>query len=163
MRKAVDKLMKFLSLLIGILLFIAVVLVLMQVIWRYVLRSPLGWTDQLCRFLYVWIIMLGLPVLFHNKAVTAFDFLAGKLGGKQRTVLHIFVSLLGMFFAVCFFLFSWAFMLKKGGMIIPAFKVVPYYAVYAAMPASGVLLFIEVFLQFVESIGELSRGSEVVE
>ncbi|MEN6562912.1 MAG: TRAP transporter small permease [Christensenella sp.] len=157
MRKAVNKLMNFLSGLIGVLLFAAVVLVLIQVFWRYVLRSPLGWTDQLCRFLYVWIIMLGLPVLFHSKAATAFDFFSGKLGEKQKSILQIFICLLGMFFAVCFFLFSWAFMMKKGSMVIPAFKVIPYYAVYASIPIAGVLVFIEMLLQLTESVKELVK------
>lgn len=51
MRKAVDKLMKAISLLLGILLIAAVLLVVVQIIFRYLLKSPLGWTNQMCQFL----------------------------------------------------------------------------------------------------------------
>lgn len=158
MRKAVDKLMKAISTLLGILLMIAVVFVLVQIVFRYLLKSPLGWTNQLCQFLYVWIVMLGLPVLFHTKSVTAFDYLSSKMGEKAQTILHIIVCILSLFFAVCFISFSWQFMLKKGAMMIPAFRVIPYYTVYASMPVSGGLLIVEMVLQLVESVKALTGG-----
>ena len=160
MRKAVDALMRFLSRLLGVLLFIAVLTVLAQIASRYIFRAPFGWTDQLCRFLYVWIIMLGLPVLFHTKAVTAFDSLSSKLGKRQQDILHILVCVLSLAFAVCFAWFGWEFMIKKGGMMIPAFKVIPYYAVYASLPICGVLLFVEMLLQLIETIRSLCRREE---
>ena len=160
MRKAVDKLMKAISLLLGILLIAAVLLVVVQIIFRYVLKSPLGWTNQMCQFLYVWIVMLGLPVLFHTKSVTAFDYLSSKMGEKAQTILHIIICLLSLFFAVCFIIFRWQFMMKKGGMMIPAFRVIPYYTVYASMPVSGVLLIVEMLLQLVESVKDLVKGKE---
>ena len=79
MRKVVDGLMKVIQRIMGALLACAVLLVLVQVFFRYLLKAPLGWTDQLCRFLFVWIVFLGLPVLFHKKAATAFDLLSSHL------------------------------------------------------------------------------------
>lgn len=158
MRKAVDVLMKFLSYILGILLSAAVIMVSIQVIWRYVLRTPIGWSDQLCRFLYVWIIMLGMPVLFHTKSATAFDFLSSKMGQKQQDILHVFVCLLTMAFAVCFCYFSWLFMMKKGVQPIPSFKGIKFFAVYASMPLSGVFLFIEMLMQLTETIKALVTG-----
>ena len=160
MRKAIDKLMEIISVVLGVLLMIAVVFVLVQVIFRYLLKSPLGWTNQLCQFLFVWIVMLGLPVLFHTKSVATFDSLSSKLSERAQIVLHIIVSLLSMFFAVCFIIFSWQFMMKKGSMMIPAFRVIPYYTVYVSMPICGALTFIEMVLQLVESVKELFARKE---
>lgn len=160
MRKAVDALMKFVSRLLGVLLFVAVLTVLAQIASRYIFKAPFGWTDQLCRFLYVWIIMLGLPVLFHTKSVTAFDSLSSKLSPRHQEILHIVVCVLSIAFAVCFAWFGWEFMMKKGAMMIPAFKVVPYYAVYASMPLCGVLLCIEMVLQLITSIKTLCKREE---
>lgn len=160
MRKAVDKLMNAISLLLGILLMIAVILVLVQVIFRYLLKSPLGWTNQMCQFLFVWIVMLGLPVLFHTKSVATFDSLSSKLSPRAQTFLHVIICLLSLFFAVCFIIFSWQFMMKKGGMMIPAFRVIPYYTVYASMPVCGVLTFVEMALQLTESVKELFQRKE---
>lgn len=161
MRKTVDKLMHMISFLLGIMLFIAVVLIVAQIVFRYLLKSPIGWINQMCQFLYVWIVMLGLPVLFHNKAVTAFDYLSSKMSDKAQTVLHIVVCMLSMVFAVCFIIFSWQFMMRKGSMMIPAFRVIPYYTVYSSLPISGALLFVEMLLQFIESIRILAGKEEL--
>ena len=161
MRKTVDKLMHIISFLMGIMLFIAVGLIVVQIIFRYLLKSPIGWINQMCQFLYVWIVMLGLPVLFHNKAVTAFDYLSSKMSDKAQKILHIAISVLSMFFAICFIIFSWQFMMRIGGMMIPAFRVIPYYAVYISLPISGALLFIEMLLQFTESIRMLGGKEEL--
>ena len=160
MRKVVDSIMKCVSILLGILLLFAVLLVLAQVIWRYVLRAPLGWTDQLCRFMYVWIVMLGLPVLFHEKSVTAFDYLSGKMKPKQQTILHLIVCILSIAFAVCFFYFSILFIQRKGNQMIPAFRTIPYVTIYASMPTSAVLLLIEMILQLTNSIQQLIAKGE---
>lgn len=160
MRKVMDKLMNAISFIIGLLLFAAVVLVVVQIFFRYVFRHPLGWSNQLCQLMYVWIVLLGLPVLFHKKAVTAFDYFSSKLSERSQHILHVFVCLFSMFFAVCFIVFSWQFMMKKGGMMIPAFRVIPYYTVYASMPVSGIILFLELLLQLIETIQILTGKKE---
>jgi len=35
------------------------VIIFMQVIWRYVLRSPLSWSEETARYLFVWVSFLG--------------------------------------------------------------------------------------------------------
>ena len=157
MRKAVDKLMTAIMFLLGILLALAVLFVVLQIVCRYMLKHPLGWTNQACQSLFVWIVMLGLPVLFHTKSVAAFDYISSKMRPKMQDALCIFTCLLSIFFAVCFMIFGWQFMMKKGGMMIPAFRVIPYYAVYVSMPISGALLFIEMILQLVEAIREFGK------
>lgn len=160
MRKVVDGLMKVIQRIMGALLACAVLLVLVQVFFRYLLKAPLGWTDQLCRFLFVWIVFLGLPVLFHKKAATAFDLLSSHLKGRPHEILQMVICLLTAVFAVAFFIFSWQFMMKKGHQMIPAFRMIPYYAVYASMPLSAVLLFVEEVLQFSEALVNTFKGKE---
>ena len=35
---------------------------LLQIFSRYILRSPYGWTLELCLILWVWIVFLGVPL-----------------------------------------------------------------------------------------------------
>ena len=103
--------------------------------------------------------MLGLPVLFHEKGVTAFDYLSGKMKPKQQAVLHVIVSLLSIAFSICFFYFSILFIQRKGNQMIPAFRTIPYVTIYASMPVSAILLFVEMVLQFFESIKQVGKES----
>ena len=157
MSRHMDKLMKGIAWFIAFLLFLAVLTVAAQVLWRYVFRKPISWTDQLCRFLYVWIVMLGIPVIFHYKSVTMFDSLSKKLGEKGQTRLHIAVCLLAIFFAVAYFIFSWQFVMKKGWQTIPGFGELPYWTIYVAQPICCVLLFFEMLTQLMEDVKALRR------
>ncbi len=140
--KFVGKMITIIEKIMTVLLGIAAVLVVMQIFWRYVLRDPLGWTDQGCRFVFVWMCMFGLPVLFYRKAVVAFDLIVGKLKGKAAVITEIVFLLIGLFFAVYFLVASVQFCVKTGPRIIPGFFGVPFNAVYGALPVAAVLLIV---------------------
>ena len=140
MDKFVSRMIAALEKIMTVLLGIAAILVVMQIFWRYVLRDPLGWTDQGCRFVFVWMCMFGLPVIFYRKSVVAFDIIVGKLKGKTALLAEIVFILIGLFFAVFFLLASVQFCVKTGPRIIPGFFNIPFNAVYGALPVAAVLL-----------------------
>jgi TRAP-type C4-dicarboxylate transport system permease small subunit len=67
---------------IGLLAVIFVVMVL-QVSCRYVLGSPLVWSEEVARYLYIWVCFLGAPIALrrgNHIAITLFvDWLPAKL------------------------------------------------------------------------------------
>ena len=105
MDKIVGKMIDILEKIMTVLLGVAAILVVMQIFWRYVLRDPLGWTDQGCRFVFVWMCMFGLLVLFYRKSVVAFDLIVGKLKGKTcgycRNCLYTYWAVLCCLFFDC--------------------------------------------------------------
>lgn len=54
-----DRINQAVRILTGILMGIMTVLVLIDVFWRYMLNSPLGWPQELSVMCMVWIVMLG--------------------------------------------------------------------------------------------------------
>jgi TRAP-type C4-dicarboxylate transport system permease small subunit len=160
MKKIMGKIMKLLSWVLAIMLVLTVIIVILQIIWRYIFRDPLNWSDQLCRFLYVWIVMLGIPIIFHYKSVTAFDFFTDKMSKQVQQYLDAFMCLLAMFFAVSFFIFSYQFIEKKGSLPIPGFGNLPYTMIYLSMPICSILLFTEMLSQFLETITLMIKKKE---
>jgi TRAP-type C4-dicarboxylate transport system permease small subunit len=66
------------------------------VVWRYVLRSPISWADELASILMVWFTFLGAAVGMRDRAHYAFDYLVTALPpGAKR-----FVLLLGQLVAI---------------------------------------------------------------
>ena len=63
MIKLINKLMALVGILATLLLAASVVIVTMQIVWRYVLSQPLGWTDQMARFSFMWFTMLIVRLL----------------------------------------------------------------------------------------------------
>ena len=58
---------------------VAVAIIAVQVFWRYVLGSPLAWTEEVSRYIFIWIVMLGIPIMFNRDIAICFDLFSGKL------------------------------------------------------------------------------------
>ena len=152
MVKAVNAVMKGIDAFITALLCAEVVMVVMQIVSRYVFSNPLNWTDQMCRFVLVWIIMLGFPVIFNKKQTVAFDLVFGKTHGAVRYALEMFICVAGMFFAVIFFLCSIQYVQKSGHLSVPGFPWMKFYMLYSAEVIGSALLFVEMVKETYELI-----------
>ena len=113
--------------------------VFLQVICRYVFNSPLGWTEQICRLLFLWGVLIGIPVVFYNKADIVFDLLFNALPFKARKVLASFFSILGVVFSVFYFICGYG-LVAKTGMRMTAGIEMPMNVLYIAQPICAFLL-----------------------
>lgn len=84
--KFVDKIMRCIEALLIILLSTAVLIIFMQIIWRYALRTPLGWTEQIARAEFIWMVMLGIPVMFNRGITMSFDIFLQKITGRPHRI-----------------------------------------------------------------------------
>lgn len=75
----------------------------LQVLSRYVLVAPLPWTEELSRFLLVWVTFLGAASVTRRKLHIAVEFLSGKfpppLGNAVSAAQYLLMTL---FLAVVF-------------------------------------------------------------
>lgn len=55
-----------------------------QVVLRYVLHSPIPWAEELIRYLFVWITLLGGAMAVRSKGHLAMDLLVSKLPPRLR-------------------------------------------------------------------------------
>lgn len=119
-----------------------VVAVLWQVISRYVFASPSSWTEELARFLLIWISLLGAAYAFRSGMHLALDVLPKKLEGKAARSLKLFTILLVI-------LFSATVLVVGGGSLVmltwelkqySAVLGLPMSLVYTVIPLSGLLI-----------------------
>ena len=151
MIKLVNKLMDFVEIILIILMGGATVIVVAQVFWRYVLHSPLGWTEQVCRIAFNWMVMLGIPVVFNRGITMAFDILLGHIRGRANFAVRIVIQILGLAFSAFYFAASMQLCLSAVGRMTSGVKV-PQNLLYGAQPAAAVLLFLVLFKQMIEII-----------
>ena len=157
MVKALDMVMSFLKIVLKVMLLLAVVFIGLQVIFRYVLNSPLMWTEQTCRFLFIWMMLFALPVLFYEKNFLAFDVLTDAMPYRARSILSILSKLFACIFCVCWFIGATQLIMATYKKMTPG-VVIPYYLLYGAQNVSAVLVFWVMGNQMVESIKELIHG-----
>ncbi len=133
---------KFLRIALALLMTAMVGSVVWQVLSRYLFVVPAAWTEELARFLLIWIGMLGAAYAYRQGSHLGIDLLAEKLNenGKQRlhSVVHI----------VCL-LFSASVLVVGGGSLVSMTWELKQYSaaiglpiayVYSVIPASGVLI-----------------------
>ena len=81
----------------GIFLILMSVIVIVQVLFRYLFNSPLDWTDETSRFLMIYMTYLALPAVYlsdKNIAMTLFlDMIKGKRFGH---LLMFFIHILSI-------------------------------------------------------------------
>lgn len=75
MKKFLDVWTKVLWYLTAVMVLATIVVITMQIVWRYVLNDPLSWTEQISRYLFVWIVMLAVPVGLYRSGLYNFDLL----------------------------------------------------------------------------------------
>ena len=89
-----------LSVLVGLM----VLAVLLQVFYRYVLLSPLSWSEELARFTFVWITFLGGAMALGKHLHFGIDYFVNKFPSKFRELLEVMtMSLILVFVVVLFF------------------------------------------------------------
>ena len=123
-----------------------VAVVFFQVIARYIFNQPPAWSEELARYLQVWIILLASPLCIRKGSHLAVDYFSHNLSPTIRSRLDILIGLLIIFYVAVVTLFGVQLMVVGRFQISPAIGI-PMSVVYAVLPLSGALMFIESVLR----------------
>ena len=130
-----------------------VVSVAWQVFSRYLLTDPSPWTEELARFLLIWVGMLGASYAFREKAHLGLELLPEKLTGKPAgRLLKGFTLFVVALFAVT------VLILGGGNLVALTWELKQYSAVlelpiswvYTVIPLTGVLILFYCVVQALE-------------
>lgn len=139
MRKTIDNILE--KFLIGV-MGIMVVNVLWQVFSRYILQNPSSWTEELTRFLLIWLGLMGAAYATGQGLHLAIDLVPSKMTGQKAVNLNRMIQ-------VAILLFGLLAMVIGGSRLvyltltlkqISSAMSLPMWIVYLSMPMSGVLI-----------------------
>ena len=125
--------------------------VIAQVICRYALGAPLTWSEELARYMQIWMVMLGSAVMMRKGGHLAIDLVTASLPPKVKRVTDflVYISII-VFFSIV----VWQGVpvsinaLKQHS---PAMQINMGY-VYMALPVGGALVLMETVIRFVRFI-----------
>lgn len=83
-----------------LLMLLLVICVVWQIVSRYIFLDPSSWTEELARFVLIWIGLLGAAYAYRLHAHIGIDLLEKKLAGNHRAALQILVSLAIVTFSI---------------------------------------------------------------
>lgn len=136
----------------------AVLLLVLDVCWgvytRYVMGEQAQWTEELARFLLVWVSLLGGAVAFGTKGHLGVDYFVEKFHPEARKTTAVFVHLVVVFFSVAIFIYG-------GGRVVadalameqmtPALGLKMGH-VYLALPISGWFMLLFTIENLIETL-----------
>ncbi|MGK7391036.1 MAG: TRAP transporter small permease [Candidatus Cyclobacteriaceae bacterium M2_1C_046] len=119
-----------------------VINVLWQVASRYIFLSPSSFTDELARFLLIWVGLLGASYVTGKKLHLAIDLLPSRLTGKNEKYLNVIINILVALFSV--FVMVWGgvnlvyitYILEQSSAALG----LPLAYIYSVIPLSGLLI-----------------------
>lgn len=141
--------------LVFIVLSIMLVSAFLQVLYRYVIESSLTWTDELTRYLFIWLIFIGVAFSVrrngHIAIESIFLFLKDHQKKNYKRIIYIIQILFFLFLSVIGFYFVFT----NFGNVSPSLQV-PMGFVYLALPVGS--LFSMIFL--LEKLIYPEKGAE---
>lgn len=149
------------ALLLGITMPLTVVMlvcVVWQVIGRYLLGSSTSYTDEMARFLFIWVSLLGAAYVLGRRGHIAITGLINFAPARSRRIIDLLIFLLVVLFAAVILCVGGGILVERAlrlGQVSPA-MLLPVGYVYAVIPISGVLTAIYGLL----AAAELLTGQE---
>ena len=125
--------------------------VLMGIFGRYVVHYSLPWTEELPRFLMIWMALFACPLAFDYGFHASFSALADKLGKRGKIINLIFTRVLIIIFL--------SVVVYKGFSLMDvfAFQKAPTTGIsfaipYSAVPISASLFLLKYVLDFIHGL-----------
>ncbi len=137
-----DKIDRFLGWTLVVIMSLMVVNVLWQVFSRFVLGDPSSYTEELARYLMIWIGVLGAAYVSGKNKHVAIDYFSTKFSEKNQIKVKVFVKWLIMIFSFFTFViggFRLVYITYVLEQLSPALQI-PLAFVYLVIPISGVLI-----------------------
>jgi len=132
---SIDKIIKSL---IALAIFLILLIVCLQVFYRFILNNPLSWPEEATRFLMIWALFLSGAYAYLNNEHSGINYFSRRFGKNISLVSEIFIHLVVIGFLSVLVYGGWMEMtmlknLKTGALGIS--RAIPY----AAIPISSLI------------------------
>lgn len=140
-----------------------VICVVWQVFSRYVLNAPSTVTDEVARFLFIWVGLMGAAYTLGQKRHLAIDLLLTSLENKPRkqAVVQLLIDLISIFFTLVIMIYGGGKLMLdtlSNGQISPTLGIEMGF-VYAAIPLGGIFMTIYLIRDFVDNSVQFKTGT----
>ena len=162
LKRIVDTLLAYAIICISSLLVLCVV---WQVTSRYVLGTPSVFTDEVARFMFMWVGLVGAAYATSQKRHLAIDLLVMKLTGNARKYLEIVILLATITFVSLVMIYGGMNLVTKtlaSGQISPVLGI-PMGLVYVAIPVSGGAILFYSIIDLIEKFTNRSSSDNRVQ
>ncbi|MGO1398719.1 MAG: TRAP transporter small permease [Brevibacterium yomogidense] len=143
-------------------LMLMTVLIGWQVVARFVVGDPLTFSEEVSRFLMVWLVIVGSAYAAKNGRLMKVDILEHMLSGRARKTAITVAGLVSIVFYLVLVVFGFMIVNAVSYQLTPATEVSMSIPM-AALPVGGVLLVMNTVYQLFATAKDIDQESEVEE
>jgi len=144
-------------------LILMVILVFVQIIMRYVFHNSLYWSEELSRYLFLWLIWIGTSFALRERRHISLKIFANIFSKKVQTYIEFFSLLI--WFVFCFLMaykgIELVLILFYRGQTSPALGI-PMAYVYLSMPIGFTLMFVRLIREIAKAYTLLKDSGGIV-
>ncbi len=138
MKKFLDGYFVFLKIVLTILMGVLIVPVTMQIFARYIDFIPRYiWTEELARFCFIWIILVGAMIALRENEHFTVDLLPVPKTNRGKAISLMFVDLMAFIMAAIFVAWGWP-LVQFGLLQTSEMAELPMVFIYMAWPLTGI-------------------------
>ncbi|PQV52853.1 TRAP-type C4-dicarboxylate transport system permease small subunit [Defluviimonas denitrificans] len=124
------------------------------VFWRYVLNNSLSWSDELAKFLMVWLVFVGAPIAMRMGDHVSIDMFPDLFPPRGRAVLMAILLAIVIWFCVVLGYYSLLFAWNGWKQVAISIGRVPLFWIFVSVPVGMALILLVALQQFLEQIQE---------
>ena len=111
----------------------------LQVFFRVFLKNPLAWSEEACRYLFIWSMMLGAILVAAENGHFRVDFLVSKLPKALQKITTGLSYLMIAVFSLIIIYYGYKLMISNTTRVSPALGIRMMY-IYLIFPINGILV-----------------------
>lgn len=138
MRRLLNGYFWLLKILLTLMMAVLIIPVTMQILSRYTGVIPRYiWTEELARFCFIWIIMIGAMIAMRDNEHFTVDLLPTPKSKMGKAIADIFVDMMSLVLALIFVIWGWP-LVKFGLLQTSEMAELPMVFIYVAWPVTGI-------------------------
>lgn len=137
LRNVINKGVEYVSI---FLIVVMVLLVLWQVIARYILNSPSSFSEALTRYLFVWLVLVTSTYAFGCREHMRIEVLLSNMSEHIRKYVNIGIEIVTIIFSACIMTFGGSVITRMQMVQTDSSLHIPMGVIYSIIPVCGVII-----------------------
>ena len=158
MNQVLNAYYRLLQILITLLMFVLIIPVSMQIFSRYTggLIPRYIWTEEIARFCFIWIVMIGAMIAVRDGTHFDVDVLPHTVSARVEGAFRVFVHCAMLLASAVFLVYGWSFA-RFGALQYSEIAGLPMLTIYIAWPLAGATMVLFLLEKLIEDVRSL-RG-----
>ena len=135
---------QFIKKILALMLSVMIIVVIFGVANRFLFKLSISWTEEIARFLMVWICMLGSTIAIKNGSHVAVTYFISKFSIKVRKKIAILNHIFVIIFLLIPSMYGIKLCLSQMGQLSPALRISMFWP-FVSVPAGCVIMILHEF------------------